>query len=108
VQQSTARLAAGDGPDDQKGLRPRRDHVHLHDFQTRMDEKPGRETKGGLARDFPDLSEGNEFGRHVAVCEVTPLAFEETLRLSVLGLVRGVIAKQSGGIEEHYLLSDAR
>jgi len=73
-----------------------------------MDEKPGRESKGGLARDFPDQGKGNEFGQHVAVREVTPFALEETLRLSVLGLVRGVIAKKAGRIEEHYLLSDGR
>jgi hypothetical protein len=76
------------------------------DLQTRMGEKPRRETKGGFARDFPRLSEGNEFGQHVAVGQVMPFALEEALRLSMLGLVLGVIAKESGRIEEHYFLSD--
>lgn len=82
--------------------------IHPDDFQPWMDEKAGGETERGLARDFRDLGKGNEFGQHLAMREVTPLGFEEALRLSVLGLVLGVITEQSGRIEEHYLLSDGR
>jgi hypothetical protein len=67
--------------------------IHPDDFQTRMDEQPGRATKGRLARDFPDLGKGHEFGQDVAMREMTPFALEETLRLCVLGLVLGKIAK---------------
>lgn len=85
-----------------------KNRIHPNNFDTRMDEKAGRKTKRGLARDFPSQGQGNEFGQHVAVGEVTALGLEEALGLFVLGLVLRVIAKESGGIEKHHLLSRGR
>jgi hypothetical protein len=80
-----------------------KDAIHPDNFHTWMDEKPGRETKRRFARDIPDQGQSNEFGQHITLREVTPLALEESLRLLVLGFALGVIAEESGRIEEHLL-----